>query len=280
MPTLLESALAGGLPGMAAMAAQVTTLMWMRTTMNYQYKYGGGMGSAMKALYAQGGVRRFYSGYGWAMVQGPLSRFGDTAANAGAMAALEGSGVPIAAKTLVASTAAAGARVALMPVDTIKTMMQVEGGSRGWQVVRAKVGAGGARVMFHGAMAASAATFAGHYPWYTTYNYLDHMLPGGKGDTLAYKVSRSAGIGLVASLVSDTVSNSLRVVKTAKQTADRTTTYTQVVKGIIEKDGVVGLMGRGLQTRLYTNCLQGLMFSVLWRLGQDMYRVPYNSKNT
>ena len=34
-------------------------------------------------LYKDGGVRRFYRGVGPALLQGPLSRFGDTAANVG-----------------------------------------------------------------------------------------------------------------------------------------------------------------------------------------------------
>ena len=38
-----------------------------------------------------GGIRRFYRGYGPAILQGPLSRFGDTAANEGMLALLEGS---------------------------------------------------------------------------------------------------------------------------------------------------------------------------------------------
>lgn len=46
------------------------------------------------------------------------------------------------------------------------------------------------------------------------------------------------------------------------------THITQVVGGIIEKDGVMGLMGRGLGTKLVTNGIQGILFSVLWRLGQ------------
>lgn len=43
----------------------------------------------------------------------------------------------------------------------------------------------------------------------------------------------------------------------------------QAVKMVIEKDGVIGLFGRGLGTRLVTNGLQGIMFSVMWRLIQD-----------
>jgi hypothetical protein len=37
---------------------------------------------------------------------------------------------------------------------------------------------------------------------------------------------------------------------------------------IIKKDGLSGLFGRGLGTKLITNGIQGILFSVLWRLGQ------------
>lgn len=37
---------------------------------------------------------------------------------------------------------------------------------------------------------------------------------------------------------------------------------------VIAKDGVIGLFGRGLGTKLITNGIQGILFSVLWRLGQ------------
>lgn len=36
-----------------------------------------------------GGIRRFYRGVGPALIQGPMSRFGDTAANAGTLAMLD-----------------------------------------------------------------------------------------------------------------------------------------------------------------------------------------------
>ena len=58
---------------------------WMRTTVNFQYRYGMTTIEALKHLYAEGGVRRFYRGVGPALIQGPLSRFGDTASNAGTL---------------------------------------------------------------------------------------------------------------------------------------------------------------------------------------------------
>jgi len=75
----------GGLSGAAAGAAQVITLMWLRTAVNYQYRYGGTMSDAMVQLYSQGGICRFYEGITFALIQGPLSRFGSVAANEGAI---------------------------------------------------------------------------------------------------------------------------------------------------------------------------------------------------
>ena len=72
-------AIGGGVAGASAMVVQVSTLMWMRTTLAYQYRYGSTTGGAVRALYAQGGVRRFYQGVLPALLQAPLSRFGDTA---------------------------------------------------------------------------------------------------------------------------------------------------------------------------------------------------------
>ena len=106
----------------------------------------------------------------------------------------------------------------------------------------------------------------------TTYQYntLDAALP--QYDAATQKVmrlSRAAFIGFCASFVSDCCSNSIRVIKTAKQTVTTPMSYGEVIKMVVEKDGVGGLFGRGLRTKLISNGIQGVMFSVLWRLGQD-----------
>ena len=117
----------GGLAGAAAMGINVCSLMWMRTTINYQYRYGTSTMTAFRTLYADGGIPRFYRGLIPALVQGPLSRFGDTAANTGTLALLDAyettEKMPVAAKTVAASVAAGLFRIFLMPVDTFKTTM-------------------------------------------------------------------------------------------------------------------------------------------------------------
>ena len=66
-----------------------------------------------------------------ALVQGPLSRFGDTAANTGMMTLMDSydstKNLPVGLKTVSASAAAAAFRIFLMPIDTVKTTMQVTG---------------------------------------------------------------------------------------------------------------------------------------------------------
>ena len=98
-----------------AAVAQVLLLMWLRTTMNYQYRHGTGAAETFRLLYAEGGVRRFYQGLPWALLQTPLTRFGDTAANSGVLLLLGSTAFGQApypgralARTTVARTVAQG----------------------------------------------------------------------------------------------------------------------------------------------------------------------------
>ena len=264
-----DDALAGGLPGMAAMSVQVLTLMWLRTTVNYQYRHGTNTTTALKTLYAQGGIPRFYRGLGPALLQGPLSRFGDTAANAGTLSLLNSldstKDMPLMFKTLAASISAATFRIFLMPIDTLKTSWQVDGNLG---TLRTKLRTQGLPALYHGSVAASLATFVGHYPWFLTYNYLSALIPESKDMTS--KLMRSAFIGFSASLVSDCCANSMRVIKTTRQTTHGT--YGDIIRSIIRKEGIIGLMGRGLATKIVTNGIQGLMFSVAWKMAQEQYQ--------
>ena len=77
------------------------------------------MPSISSTLYGQGGIPRFYRGVGPALIQGPMSRFGDTAANTGVLSLMESydstRGLPVGVKTVCASVAAALWRIFLMP---------------------------------------------------------------------------------------------------------------------------------------------------------------------
>lgn len=121
----------------------------------------------------------------------------------------------------------------------------------------------GPSVFFHGSLAAAAATFVGHYPWFFTYNYLGEHLP--RTNDPLMKLGRSALIGFCSSAISDTCSNAIRVVKVYKQANTETISYPEAVKRVVKEDGWGGLFGRGLKTKIVANGLQGIMFSILWK---------------
>lgn len=268
----LWDALGGGLSGAAAMVLQVLLLMPVRTVMNYQYRFGTSTTMATKTLYADGGFGRYYQGLGAALIQGPVSRFGDTAANAGILALLASNSylnrLPEFIKTVFASLVAAAFRIVLTPVDTVKTTLQAQG-KPGWTILKQRIKQYGVTTLWYGAIATAAATFVGHYPWFATYNTLEKHLPPPL--TRVQTFWRQAFIGFVASVVSDTASNSLRVVKTYRQVDEERVGYFEAARRVIAVDGYLGLFGRGLKTRILANCLQGIMFSVLWKMFLDIW---------
>ena len=267
MQDILDKSLKSGMSGATAMTIQVCSLMWLRTIMNYQYSHGGNIRTTIKKLYGEGGVLRFYKGIGPALFQGPLSRFGDTFSNTFSLSVCENNKglneLPIFVKTGFASICAGVFRIGLMPIDTLKTSMQVNGDMSRLSKNLKKAGP---KILFNGSLSSASATIVGHYPWFMTYNYLNEYIPKYEKEEVLKNMSRNAFIGFNASVMSDTISNSLRIVKTAKQShMNPNITYRKIVDEIVMKDGVIGLFGRGLKIRLMTNGLQGIMFSVLWK---------------
>jgi hypothetical protein len=135
--------------------------------MNYQYRYGGTFQEALyKLYYEEGGIPRLYQGLPFALIQGPLTRFGDTAANAGMLALLSSldTNIPLIVTTAAGSIAAGLWRIVCMPIDTSKTAMQVEG-SQGlrnlYSILRETKSL---TPLYQGAVASAAATAVGHFP--------------------------------------------------------------------------------------------------------------------
>jgi len=238
----------------------VTVLMWMRTLVNYQYKNGGTFMEAFNALYEDGGMLRFYSGYQFAIIVGPLSRFGDTAANAGILALCDGR-IPVGIATMLASAGAAMWRVFTQPVSNAKTVLQANGDLG---IFMKKIATGGALTMWDGALGTMSSTWLGHYPWFLTYNTLEKYVPEEQFKGIM-KLVRNAGLGFCASFVSDCVSNGMRVVTTVKINSPEEIGYIAVTKNIIASDGLWGLIGRGLTTKIISNGIQAMLFSVLWK---------------
>lgn len=262
-----------GLSGASAMTIQVSSLMWLRTTMNYQYSNGGSFIKTLPKLYKDGGITRFYRGVVPALMIGPLSRFGDTAANGLALHLIENNqqlkDIPIFLSTGFASVLAGSWRLAIIPIDAWKTSKQVHG-KNGINILSQKMKVNGLPTLYQGAMASSLATMVGHYPWFVTYNYLNHYIPRINYSDDAFRaLTRNAFIGFSASVASDTISNSIRVIKTVKQTSSEKITYPNAIKLVLKEGGYKGLFFRGLETKLLTNGIQGICFSVFFKLFQE-----------
>lgn len=155
-----------------------------------------------------------------------------------------------------------------MPVDTLKTTLQVNG-KEGMSLLKGKIQQNGFRVMYFGSLASFSATYVGHFPWFFTYNYLNEKLPEYPGNRLK-RFGRNALIGFSASCVSDVCSNSIRVIKTTRQSQKEVQSYLQIIRGIVQEKGVNSLLFRGLKTRIISNGLQGMMFTVLWKYFMDL----------
>ena len=259
----LQKALKSGLNGFKAMTIQVFSLMWLRTIMNYQYKNGGSFKEVFLKLYKEGGISRFYSGIIPALIQGPLCRFGDTFSNTIILNFLKQSSIPIFIKTGIASGTSGIIRIILSPVDTLKTMQQVEG-KNALKKLSKKIKENGFLSLYDGALANGLLNILGHYPWFLVHNYLDKYLPL-YDNNIILRLMRNAFIGFASSCVSDIISNSIRVLKTSIQTGEGKKSYKEIFEEIKKKEGIKEVFIRGLNTRLITNGIQGLMFNILWK---------------
>ena len=255
---IINKSIKNGLSGGSAMVFQVSTLMWLRTTMNYQFKNGGGTLDTIKLLYKEGGVPRFYRGYLFALMNGPISRFGDTAMNDFAQRYFQDQNMMV--RTGIGSLGATSWRVLIMPNDACKSHLQIHG-KEGLNILRGKIRTQGVPVLWNGAGASISANFIGHYPWFLTYNYLQENIPkwGDNRDML-----RSMAIGFSSSSISDTVSNSIRVLKINRQTSIESQSYYQAFREIVKKEGTIGFLTRGLKTKILINGIQSSMFVLIY----------------
>jgi hypothetical protein len=269
-----RAACADGLLGAAAAAAQTCAFMWLNTTVALQHGTGvRGTRAALRNLYAEGGVRRMYSGLGAAALYGALARLGDVGANAGVLGALQGTeGVGVVGKTAVASGVAAVLRVGLVPLEAAKHNMQIRGFERGTRLMASRVQVAGVRGLWHGSAATAAAAFAMHFPFFLTVNYASGALPPLAADaTVVDSAARNGGVGFAAAVAADASSNAFKVVATTQQTSRLVVGAQHVVGRIVGEEGVLGLVTRGLKTRMLNNALQGAFFVIVWKELEERY---------
>lgn len=252
--------------GLLAGAMQVFAFMWLRTAMNYQYKFGGSLKEVLSKLYKEGGIARFYRGLlPWGLCIAPLARFGDVMANDFCLGVsrLLIPGLPVGVVTFAGSTAGSAWRALITPIGTCKTILQTDG-NKGWDILKDKIQQRGLLVLWSGWEGDYLANIVSNYPFWATMNFLQKVMP--QATTSFTKLLRNALIGAISSSVSDVISNSIRVVTTKKSTHENANiTYAAAAKETLDQDGMSGLFLRGLDTRILTNVMQSAFFTVLWK---------------
>ncbi|GMH94345.1 hypothetical protein TrST_g2692 [Triparma strigata] len=269
-PLLFTKALTSSVSAAKSSLLQVTLLMWTRTTMNHQYRYGGTFLTSLKTLTSSGGLPRLYSGLPFALLQVPLSRFFDVLSNEVCTTFLLPN-VPLPLKSFAGSVVASLFRFVITPVDTVKSTLQVNG-KKGLEEILEE--GGGIGRLYRGGGGNAVASLVGHYPFFLTYNFLTDLIPEAaktvEGEGLLIFLGYRAAVGVGASAASDCVSNVVRILKTYRQTVGEDLSYTEVFKIIMEEeDGdLMKVWSRGLTTRLTINAVQSGLFSVGWKYFQ------------
>lgn len=257
------SALKAGFPGAAAGACQTASLMWISTTAAYQHRSGLSMSAAIRTLYSQGGFRRFYAGLAPTIAHVTLCRFADTTSNALALrhAPLDG----LAQRTAVASILSAACRASLLPLETLRSNMQVRGARLGAGLVLSKWYAAGLPALYTGAAASFTAGLVGHFPFFFTLNAVDQTMPISKETPIMHRFARNGGLGFIAAMTSDVCTNGFKVIATNMQTCTKGMSYLDTARKIVMMDGIFSLVTRGLKTRLIGTGLKGATFVMLWK---------------
>lgn len=262
----MKMASSSGLAGMLSGVLQVLVFMWLRTVMNVQYAKGGSFPTVLRRLWYAGGIKRLYKGLLFALIQNPATRFGDTAINSGGMEFLNYllPKTHVIYKTALTALISSAWRVILTPLDMLKTMFQVHGNEVG-EILEIRLKSVGIRTFWSGAVPLLLASWMGTYPWFATFNFLDlHLISEHEG--IIFPHLRNAFIGLVASIMSDSITNIIRVVKNILQTSEQEG-YLPVHVEIL-KDGMFRFATRGLLTRILINSVQSMFFSVVWKAAE------------
>lgn len=256
-------AVKAGMSGATAAAAQSLSFMWISTAAAFQYRSGTSMVDAFRTLYAQGGIPRFYNGLIPTVMHITLCRFGDVTMNGVALDSVPSESTTI--RTAVGSVAAAAWRAAFLPLETVRSNLQVRGSLDGRVAVVQRVRAGGLLGLYSGTSASFTAGFLGHFPFFLTVNLVSQALPLSDDATVLQKIGRNGGMGFLAAMFSDVVSNMFKIIGMNKQVCTRQLTYYETARRIAQRDGLSALITRGLKTRLIGNGLQGATFVLLWK---------------
>ena len=243
--------------GITSGIIQVSSLLWLRTINNYQYKYGTPLIDTFKLLYKNGGFIRFYRGYVPSMFVASSCKFGELNAY---YYSKEMNLSKLESLFLISSVSSI-VKLSIIPVDTLDVFLQVEG-KKGINILYNKIRTHGIKVLYYGVNPWILNNFISTFTWYGVHNYLDNKFK--HNETINFNIKNGL-IGLSASLVSDILTNPLRILKINKQSHFENVSYISSIKKIIKKNGISEFILRGLKTRMLIHGIQNVFFTITWK---------------
>ena len=54
------------------------------------------------------------------------------------------------------------------------------------------------------------------------------------------------------------------------------TTYIKIITTIVEKEGITNLLGRGLKTKIISNGIQSIIFTIIWNMNLKLSHIKNN----
>ena len=238
---------------------QVSSLLWLRTINNYQYRYGTDIRTTFKTLYNNGGILRFYRGYIPSLIVASNCKF----AELNGYYYSKHSNFTQNEQLLFISTISSLTKLSLIPLDTLDVVLQVEG-KKGVTMLKKKIKSNGYNVLYYGATPWILNNFIGTYVWFNIHNYLDSKYKANYTSGIEFNIKNGL-IGLSSSLASDILTNPLRILKINKQSNPIAVSYMTTIKDIYTNQNYREFFLRGLKTRMLIHGIQNVGFVIVWK---------------
>ena len=229
---------------LSASAIQSSTLFWIKPIIKSQYVYGGSLSESFNFLKKNGGIPRFYQGFLPAVLKSSIGRTSDITIY---KTFNEKYGNNYYYSSLNSGCLSALVKIAIMPLDTLSNIYQVHG-KDAYKHIRGN--------LYRGALAYGAIHSISSTCWLLSYSKLKER-EWTPFSNLNYLLT-----GFTSSLITDTIVNPLRVLKTNKQVFANNKSYVEILQDMIKDK--MGLY-RGYRIRLGYNAINGGLFVLFWQ---------------
>ena len=265
MTDLIKSSNKALKTGVTSACLQVTSLLWIKTINNYQYRYGTNLKDTCKILYNDGGILRFYKSYLPSLFVASSCKFCEL----NAYYYTKQNNFNNVERLLFISTISSITRLGVIPIDTLDIFLQVEG-NKGVSTLYNKTKDHGLRVLYYGASPWILNNFVGTFAWFGVHNYLDTKYKNDFNNNFNIK---NGIIGLSSSITTDILTNPLRILKIYKQSNEQNIGYKTTINNIIKEKGISELLLRGLKTRIIIHGIQSIFFTIIWKNLEKTFQI-------